>query len=141
MKPALILWPMIAHAFFVFALYIELGRRRYKAGKNHDIHVRDFRHLKPDSDTQYTGIAARAVVNNFEMPVLFHAACLTLYVAQAVSLTVLIIAWIFIIARIGQAWILLTYNNVFHRGGAFFVSVFATMGLWAALAVHLVSAG
>lgn len=139
MKQTLIFWPMIAHAFLVFALYMELGRRRYKAGKNRDIHVRDFRHLKPESDTTYTGVAARAVVNNFEMPVLFHAASLTLYAAQAVSSTALIIAWIFIVARIAQAWILLTYNNVFHRGGAFFASVFATMGLWIVLAFHLLS--
>ena len=131
---------MIAHAVLVFVLYLELGRRRAIASKNQDIHIRDFRVLKPDSDSAYTGVAARAVVNNFEMPILFHAVCLALYAVGAVTFPALVIGWIFITARIGQALVLLTYNNVFHRAGWFFTSVFATMALWGLLAYHLITA-
>ncbi|MEO1067244.1 MAG: MAPEG family protein, partial [Pseudomonadota bacterium] len=86
MRQTLIFWPMIAHAFLVFGLYFELGRRRYIAGSRKEIHVKNFRVPKPDSDSEYSGAAARVVINNFEMPTLFHAACLALFLVSAVNL-------------------------------------------------------
>lgn len=140
MKQVLIFWPMIAHAALVFVLYMELGRRRAIAAKNKEIHFRDFRVLKPESDNDYCAVAARAVANNFEMPVLFHAASLALFSVGAVNQTALGIAWVFIIGRVVQATILLTYNNVYHRATGFFISVFATMALWALVALQLMTA-
>ncbi|MEP1441957.1 MAG: MAPEG family protein, partial [Hyphomicrobiales bacterium] len=115
MKQALIFWPMVAHAVLVFALYIELGRRRAIAAKNKEINLRDYKVLKPESDNDYCAVAARAVANNFEMPILFHAASLALFSLNAVTQTACVIAWVFIIGRLVQAAILLTYNNVYHR--------------------------
>lgn len=137
MNPTLIFWPMIAHAVLVFVLYLELGRRRAVAAKKSEINIDDYKVLRPESDNAYTAVAARAVVNNFEMPVLFHAACLALFSAGAVTFTAVVLAWIFIAGRIAQVLVLLTYNHVLHRACGFFLSVFMTMGLWLLLALHL----
>ncbi|MEP3630315.1 MAG: MAPEG family protein [Hyphomicrobiales bacterium] len=140
MKQALIFWPMFVHAALVFVLYMELGRRRAISAKNKEINLRDFKVLKPESDNDYCAVAARAVANNFEMPVLFHAASLALFSIGAVTQTALVIAWVFIIGRLVQAAILLTYNNVYHRAAGFFTSVFATMALWGLVALQLMTA-
>ena len=139
MKQMLIFWPMIAHAALVFVLYMELGRRRAISASKKELHISDFRVLRPESDTEYTGVAARAVINNFEMPVLFHAASLALFSVGAVSQSAIIVAWVFIAGRIAQSLVHLTYNNVIHRAGGFFLSVFMTMALWGMLALHLLS--
>ena len=136
----LIFWPMIAHAILVFVLYLELGRRRAISAKAKEINLRDYKVLKPESDNDYCAVAARAVANNFEMPVLFHAASLALFSLGAVSQTALAIAWVFISGRLVQAAILLTYNNGFHRAAGFFASVFATMALWGLVALQLMTA-
>ena len=140
MKQALIFWPMVAHAVLVFVLYLELGRRRAISAKNEQIHLDDYKVMKPESDNDYCAVAARAVANNFEMPVLFHAASLALFSLSAVTQTALVIAWVFIIGRLVQAAILLTYNNVYHRAAGFFTSVFATMALWGLVALQLMTA-
>ena len=139
MKQTLIFWPMIAHAVLVFVLYLELGRRRAISASKKEIDISDFQVLKPEADSQYSGVAARAVINNFEMPVLFHAASLALFAVGAVNQTAIVIAWVFIAGRVVQSLVHLTYNNVLHRAGGFFLSVFMTMALWGMLALHLLS--
>ena len=77
--------------------------------------------------------------NLFELPTVFYAACLTAFVLDAVTTTVLVCAWIFAAGRTAQSAIHMTYNSPNHRGGAFTLSFVALMVMWAALATSILT--
>ena len=67
------------------------------------------------------------LINLFELPVLFYATCLYLYVSQQVDTIYLAIAYCFFIFRVVHSVIHCTYNKVTHR---FYVYVVSSLTLW-----------
>ena len=66
-------------------------------------------------------------INLFELPVLFYAVCIYLYVTQQVDGMYLSLAYCFLVFRIGHSVIHCTYNNVMHR---FYFYVISSLSLW-----------
>jgi hypothetical protein len=61
----------------------------------------------------------------------------SLYISlQVDSMLAIIFAWIFVIARLIQATVNITYNNVIHRMLAFWLSVLSVFVLWINLLVR-----
>ena len=65
--------------------------------------------------------------NLFELPVLFYLALVVAAQAQLTTMTVLVLAWLFVGLRVVHSWIQCTYNKVMHR---FYVYVTGGMVLW-----------
>jgi hypothetical protein len=80
-------------------------------------------------------VAVRHYGNLFELPTLFYAACITAFLLGAVSTWVLVFAWGYVVFRLVQSAIHLTYNNPAHRGGAFVLGVVFVLALWVKLAL------
>lgn len=53
--------------------------------------------------------------NLFELPVLFYALCIALYVTNRIDFVHLGLAWGFVLLRIAHSAIHLVYNKVMHR--------------------------
>jgi hypothetical protein len=68
------------------------------------------------------------LINLFELPVLFYAACIYLYITQKVDGVYLVFAYGFLVLRIGHSVIHCTYNKVTHR---FFLYILSSIALWA----------
>jgi len=66
----------------------------------------------------------------FEAPTLFYAACLTAFVLSAVGQWTVYFAWGYVIMRVLQSLVHLTYNNPAHRGMAFMASMVFMLALW-----------
>ncbi len=67
------------------------------------------------------------LINLFELPVLFYATCIYLYVTQQVDTTFLILAYCFLIFRVVHSVIHCTYNKVTQR---FYVYILSSLTLW-----------
>ena len=65
--------------------------------------------------------------NLFELPVLFYATCIFLYVSGYVDTLYLVAAWWFFFFRIVHSYIHCTSNDVPQRFGAYTISA---IGLW-----------
>ncbi len=80
------------------------------------------------------------LTNLFELPVLFYALCLYLYVTGTVDQFYLILAWVFVAGRALHSLVHVTVNNVNVR---FIVYMLASFVLWAMLgrAVYLYLVG
>ena len=77
------------------------------------------------------------LANQFELPVLFHIACLLLYITDADNIVTILLAWLFVAARYVHTYVHVTSNRLRYRAPAFIVS-FVTLGLmWAWMAVWL----
>lgn len=78
MTDTAIFWPMIAHVVLVVVLYALLGVRRAAAIKAGRAKTSQFReNLNEPADSLFV---RNCLSNQFELPVLFHAACLALHV-------------------------------------------------------------
>ena len=138
MDQTAIFWPMIAHVALVYAVYGLMFLRRRQAVAAGSVRVSQFR--ENQSEPPESLFVRNNLVNQFELPVLFHACCLALYAADGAGTVAVVLAWIFILSRYVHAFIHVTSNRIRYRQPAFSVG-FAVLGLmWALLAFHLVSA-
>ncbi len=68
------------------------------------------------------------LINLFELPVLFYATCIYLYVTGRVDATYLVLAYCFLAFRVLHSVIHCTYNRVMHR---FYLYSLSSLSLWA----------
>ena len=135
MNPTAIFWPVIAHVALTYGIYFMVLRRRVAAIRGGAASISSFR----DRGAEPTGSATAAnnLLNQFELPVLFHAVCLALYVTGGVSIYAVILAWMFSVSRYVHTWIHLTHNSVRTRQAAFIAGFVATAILWLIFATHI----
>lgn len=139
MNQTAIFWPVIAHVLLVYIVYAVVSRRRVaavKAGNARTSQFRENREEPPESVFAHNNL-----LNQFQLPVLFLAACLCLYVTNGVDIVALALAWIFIASRYAHAWIHVTTNRIGYRRPLFVVGYVALGFMWLALAFHLAQAG
>lgn len=127
-------WPLVAHAFLVFGLYILLVIRRaavVRAGKVERIEFRE--NLAEPEESR---VVNRAIANQFELPVLFYVVSLLLFVTEADNLVAVVLAWVFVFARYLQAAMHLAGNLPLRRL-SFMLGVAALFLLWLWLAAWM----
>ncbi len=72
----------------------------------------------------------RNYMNLLELPVLFYAVCLALYVTGTVAAVPLVLAWTYVGLRAAHSLVHLTTNTVLVRLTFFALSNFVLMALW-----------
>lgn len=135
MTQTAILWPMIGHVALVFAVYVLLGMRRRQAVMAGEARISGFRENQNEPPSSL--FARNNLENQFELPVLFHAACLALVVAGAVGPVAIALAWLFVASRVVHTVIHVTSNRIRYRQPAFLAGFVLLLGLWVLLAFHL----
>ncbi|MBW3097133.1 MAPEG family protein [Pseudohoeflea coraliihabitans] len=134
-----IFWPMIAQVLLIFLVYVVVSRRRFGAVRSGAAKAGDF--YVPFTEPQPSATAVRNLINQFELPVLFFAACLSLQMAAGVSILTLVLAWLFVVSRYVHSYVHLTSNRLRHRRPLFIVGFAAVFALWGLLALHLLGLG
>jgi hypothetical protein len=132
MNQTAIFYPMAAMVLLVVLVCCLMLRERIAEMK-----ARKISPSKVASSTQMNRIlentrAADNYKNLFEMPVLFYALCLALYMTQSLNQNYLWAAWLFVALRVLHSFIHIVYNNVMHRFSVFALSMWVIAGMWAA---------
>ena len=126
---------MLAHVLLVYIVYLVMARRRYFAIKSGEAKAGQYRVRSTEPASSVT--VANNLINQFELPVLFYALCLTLFVTNGVNYLTLALAWIFILSRYVHAWVHLTSNKLRHRSRVFFFGAVVLLLAWVLFALHL----
>jgi hypothetical protein len=132
-----ILYPVVALVALTFAVMVRMYRVRVGAARAGRVRVRDFKLGESADVPADVALPNRNFMNLLEMPMLFYVACIVFYVTATVDVVALILAWLYVAARVAHSVVHLTYNNVLHRLTAFGASSVALLALWAVLAVRL----
>ncbi len=135
MNKTAIFWPMIAHVALVYAVYVVLGVRRIGAVRTGGASANQFKTRSAEPERSVT--AANNILNQFELPVLFHIGCLALFLTEAVSVATLTFAWLFILSRCAHAWVHLTTNRIRYRTTLFRAGMAMVGLIWIWLALRL----
>ncbi|MFN3364566.1 MAG: MAPEG family protein, partial [Allorhizobium sp.] len=93
-------WPLAAHAFLVFCLYALLVMRRASVVRSGKVERIAFRENL--AEPEESRVVNRAIANQFELPVLFYALSVLLFITEADNIVAVVLAWIFVAARYVQ---------------------------------------
>jgi hypothetical protein len=130
-------WPMVAHAVLVYILYALLGLRRQSAVKAGKIKRSQFRENYAADEPAESLVVRNSIANQFELPLLFYACSIALFVAQADNLAAVILAWIFVASRCAHAYVHVTSNDLRYRSPLFAIGYIALAGMWVWLAIWM----
>jgi len=137
MDKSAILYPMLALAALTFCVLLVIPIARFRAAARGEVTARDFRYGESPSVPGHVSLPNRNLMNLLEMPVLFYVACLAWYVTATADAAAVYIAWGYVALRAVHSVIHLTYNNVFHRLGAYALSNVVLIALWARWALTI----
>ncbi|MEX0859805.1 MAG: MAPEG family protein [Cucumibacter sp.] len=119
-----------------FWLLFWLGRVRWQAVVNEEIHIRDIA-LDASKWPEAARKVSNAVDNQFQLPVLFYIAATLALVTSAVNLVTVALSIGFVVLRLLHAWILVTSNNVPRRFQVYSGGFLVLIILWAYLVADL----
>jgi hypothetical protein len=139
MNPTAIVFPGIAMFFLTFAAILLLGYRRVTAVQRGEVNLRFFRLYNEGTQPDALQQIGRHVQNHFEVPPLFYAVLLFLYVTGSVTALSVGLAWLYVALRGLHSFIHLGSNDVRRRLQVWASSVFVLAGLWLCLLVSLVA--
>ncbi len=141
MKAVLILYPLAAMAGLTLVVSALMLRARIAEIKRNRIHPQKLGTRSQTAAVLSDTRAADNYLNLFEMPVLFYALCLALYLTLLVTPLMLAGAWLYVILRAAHSYIHIGPNKVLLRFQVFAASV-VTLGLmWLAFVIQLAMRG
>ena len=129
------IWPMIAHVALVFCLYLLLSSRRMGAVKEGRARPDQFRENREEPAESL--VVKNAIANQFELPVLFYAVSILLYLVDADNPVTVAGGWLFVALRYAHAYVHVTSNRLRYRRPLFIAGLLVVMLLWIWLGVWL----
>ncbi|MGB3503578.1 MAG: MAPEG family protein [Mesorhizobium sp.] len=137
MNQTAIFWPMIAQVALVYGVYGLISIRRRAAVRSGEAKASQFREntVEPASSLY----VKNNLTNQFELPVLFFAACLAVHGLGATTGFTLALAWLFVASRYVHAFVHVTTNRIRFRQPAFTLGYLLLGVLWATIAWRLIA--
>jgi hypothetical protein len=137
MKPELIFVPMLALVFWTFVIMFYMAWKRIGAGFAGRVKFGYFTVGESDKVPDDVRLAGRNFSNLFEMPVLFYALCIALYVTRDATEVLWVLAWIYVALRVGHSLIHVSYNKIMHRFACYAISNLILLAMWILFAVRV----
>jgi hypothetical protein len=82
---------------------------------------------------------ANSFSNQFELPLLFYVLTILEIITRHADIVFIVLAWIFVVARLGQAYVHTTNNVVLRRGSWYAVGVLALLAMWIIFMIRILA--
>jgi hypothetical protein len=133
-----VLLPLFVEVILTFVLMLRMGALRsadLRAGvvKLQDVALREPKWPGRTTQTAYS------FSNQFELPVLFYVLTILAWDTKRAGIVFVVLAWIFVICRILQAYMHVTSNNVRMRTSFFAVGAVVLMIMWALYIIEVLT--
>lgn len=103
MNSRLILYPVLVQVLLTMTVYVLLNVAKARALRRGEVDLAR-RALHDDAWPDSVVKINNNIRNQFEVPVLFYVLCFAFVVLEAVTLPVLVLAWLFAVSRIAHAY-------------------------------------
>lgn len=124
-----ILLPVFVEVLLTLGLLLWLGVVRREDLRSGAVRVDEIALREPNWPKRTQQIAY-AFSNQFELPVLFYLLTILSIVTHHADLIFVVLAWIFVAARLATAYVHTTSNVVMRRGMIYSVGFLALMVAW-----------
>ncbi len=125
-----LIYPMFAMVLLTATVLVVLFRSRVQAVRDQRISAQFFRVYQGETEPESTAKPARHFTNLFEAPTLFYVACLAAMVTGQTGITMVVLAWAYVAARVIHAWVHLGGNRVRLRIRAYFAGWLVLLAMW-----------
>lgn len=119
----------------VYGLYALLGMRRARMVRAGSIAKSDYRENR--GEPAESQVVKNCLANQFELPVLFYACCVLLYITDADNIVTVGLAWGFVALRYAHAVIHVTSNDLRYRSPIFAAGYLVLAAMWVWLAIWM----
>ena len=131
-----ILLPLFVEVILTFVLLLWLGVLRRKdisggATRPSQIALREPNWPTPTLQVAYS------FSNQFELPVLFYVLTILEIITRHADFIFIVLAWIFVVMRLAQAYVHTTSNVVLRRGSFYVVGALVLLAMWIIFMVRI----
>jgi hypothetical protein len=130
-----IFWPVIVQVILIYVVYYLLFSRRQDAVKAGRVRLSQFRDNV--TEPEETRSLKNNLTNQYELPVLFVAACIANHATGNAGIVAVLLAWLFVALRIAHAVIHVGQNRLRYRVPVFIAGYAVNGLLWLWLAANL----
>eukprot|EP01006_Ploeotia_vitrea_P052858 TRINITY_DN67732_c7_g5_i1.p1 TRINITY_DN67732_c7_g5~~TRINITY_DN67732_c7_g5_i1.p1 ORF type:complete len:146 (+),score=5.93 TRINITY_DN67732_c7_g5_i1:61-498(+) len=137
-KPEAIFIPMVGQVALTAVVWCYMYYTRITEITRLNIKPQQFKCPKAESQQLIKGVAGPSdnLSNLLEMPTLFYAALLTLYVTRWTNDTYFYLACVYVVLRILHSFVHCTFNHIMTRFRIYFVSTLVLYGIWGGIAYN-----
>jgi hypothetical protein len=135
-----VLLPLFVEVILTFALMLWMGALRggdFRSGavKPADVALREPNWPRRTMQTAYS------FSNQFELPVLFYVLTILVWITRHAGYVFVVLAWIFVICRVLQAYVHVTSNTYRLRSTFYSVGAVVLLVMWAIYIAEVLSGG
>ena len=133
-----VLLPLFVEVILTFVLMLRMGALRsadYRSG----VVTADKIALRQPNWPALTTQTANSFSNQFELPVLFYVLTILSWDTRHAGVVFVVLAWLFVICRVLQAYVHVTNNNVRWRARFYSAAAVVLMVMWAIFIVEILT--
>lgn len=138
MPIAFVLLPLFVQVALTFGLYLWMAYLRTGLIRRREVHPRDIALREPNWPVRATQVQ-NAVHNQLELPVLFYVLTILSLITRHADLLFVVLAWLFVIARLAHAYVHVTSNRISVRGPTFGLSLLILFVMWIIFIVRILA--
>lgn len=129
--------PMFAMLMLILAIAILAVIVRIKSVTSGVIKISYYRAMQGQDVPDMVTRSTRCFNNQFEVPILFYIVSTLHVTMDTANILAITLAWCFVLMRILQTVIHLTYNNIIHRMLCFWAGFLVVLAMWVLLLVEV----
>jgi len=131
-----VLLPLFVQVLLTFVLYGWMAYHRVTSIRSGAVHPRDVALRQPNWPPRVLQIA-NAAHNQLELPLLFYVLTILSIITHHADVVFVVLAWIFVLARLAHAYVHVTTNRVSIRGPVFGIGLLVLMIMWIIFMVRI----
>ena len=136
MRQTAILYPLFVQVALTFFLQGWMRKERIGAIRRGQVQIKDISLRQQNWPPRATQIS-NAFHHQLEVPILFYALAAFLMITSQVDTLFVILAWLFVLARLAHAYIHTTSNQQPHRFLAYAAGSVILAVMWVAFALRI----
>jgi len=136
MTQTAILYPVFVLVLLTFLLQLWMRKERLGAIKRREVKFSDISLREQKWPPRATQIA-NAFHHQLELPILFYALVAFLMITSQIDTVFIVLAWLFVAARLFHAYIHTTSNKQPHRFYGYAAGSVVLMAMWVVFAVRI----
>ena len=133
-----VLLPLFVEVALTFVLLFWMAFLRVPAVNRGEVKAADIALREPNWPRRTLQVQ-NAYQNQLELPVLFYVLTILVLMTKFADLLFVILAWVFVVLRLMQAYVHVTDNNLKLRGSFFGAGAIVLVVMWLIFALRLLS--
>jgi hypothetical protein len=133
-----VLLPLFVQIALTFVLWFWMAYYRVTLIRSGAVRPRDVALREPNWPPHVLQIA-NAAHNQLELPLLFYVLTILSIITHHADVIFIVLAWIFVVSRLGHAYVHVTSNRIAVRGPTFGLGLLVLAIMWTIFAIRILA--